>query len=313
MGQHQQLRVGTHAEYQFQSVISRYCQVVPVPRQEDFGEDFVCATLMSTDEMVLQGIRFRVQVKSSLAALTRPIGGWRGGRCDVDRVRWLLGRDQFSVAPDPLLLAVSDPKAGTVDLYLPQHIWEARADAGTPTELVYSSASPPALGRGRRGPYRNFTTKKKIPVATMRRLPPDSGDGRKWTIPLGPPIISLPQGETALTSEVPSWFHRVMREWAKVEQLNRAMANLNIPLAWHYDAWNTNEAPSEDDLLIRAFWSTAPDQNLQQTEDLAHSLLACLVGNYEAQDLRGLARRVRGARDLLHDRVMAAHPARVRG
>lgn len=308
-----QFRIGSRAEYLFASLLSRYCQVVPVPRQEDYGEDFVCSTLLSAGRMVLQGVRFRVQVKSSVDAVTEPFGGVREGRDYIDDVRWLLGRPPFYVAPEPLLFAVSSPDAGTLDLYLPQHIWEARYRAGTPTEMVFSTGTPRALGRNRRAANLDFASFVECSAGTKRVLGASAGDGRRWTIPLGAPIVSLPHGQATAPASVPAWFHEVLAPWVRIEQLNRAMAALNIPVVWHYDRWTTNEPPEERDLLNRAFWSTTPGQNVEQIEELAHALLACLHGNYTAQDDTEAARAIKRARDTLGERVADAHPDQVRG
>src|SRR5690349_11825195 len=61
---------GDQAEIFAQCVLSDIAAVVRVPRQLDFGFDFLCTLVHKRESMVYTGMSFGVQVKSPSTAIT---------------------------------------------------------------------------------------------------------------------------------------------------------------------------------------------------------------------------------------------------
>jgi len=227
-------RQGDRAEYLAQFLLSRIAQTIPVPRQEDWGEDYVCALLIPEGDMLLHGTRFRVQVKASRKELAKVVGGYTEGRWRTHEVQWLLGRGPYPVGNDPLFLAVCDGEA--LELYAPFMMWWLRYRVGQPTEIEFKPGADPMGPTCADKPCRPATKR-----ARKRRR--DPGDGRRWEVPLGDPIVRLDRDLVSGDDHVIRPVREAIDAWCQADRKNRFMAAMNIPLVYRFWRWTTNAPP----------------------------------------------------------------------
>lgn len=300
-GRPRNLRVGDRAEYYANFLLSRIASAVQVPRQEDFGIDFMGALLRVDRQSLHEGPRFNVQVKSNADLLAKPFGARRDSGWPHHEVKWLLGRDPFPVQLTPLFVGVVDLDEGALDLYTTANMFHARWMAGNPTEVVLAPGDVP------NGPPLAYSFAEPLPYPPemLTDIAPP-GDGKRWIVRLRKPVARLTPELVAGSDADLMPVVDALGRWIHIDQLNRVSSFLRIPAAWYVDAWEANVAPDTGDIRATVYGTDRTDADLPHMEDILHPFLTALRYNYQVQgDQQGLV-----AAALLGDFVGARHMGR---
>lgn len=265
-------RVGDRAEYLATFLLSRVAQSIPVPRQEDFGIDFMGALLREGASSVEIGPSFSVQIKSNVALLRQPLGRLSKAEWSEEPIKWLLGLDPYPVSPVPLFYAVANVTAGSLELFNSLGVLALRGYGKVPAEIVLVPGA-----ESEEGQWPFYEEKIRVPRGSRR---PPSGATR-YVINLGHPIARLTVSDVASAKPTLRWFYDTLNAWCKVDQLNRMAAMLGIPITWIYRRWTTNQPPNPSAILPMVSASLHPGDELQNLEKTLIPLVMVLLMNYE--------------------------------
>jgi hypothetical protein len=211
-------RQGDRSEYLALYFLSALGVAVHVPRPEDIGADFQCALARRDGDALTFKAPFLVQTKSSAPNLNINYGRYDNQKhlWPVHQLNWLWSQEI------PLLVGIVNKGASTFALYSTSPMWRVRySHAGNPGEVVLRPNTPA------QGTDIGFPDPVPQP-----QWPPGTGDGQRWFVDLGPPLISI----TATEAENPDIIARSRQilDWALfVEQQNITYRRLNIP----YFSW----------------------------------------------------------------------------
>lgn len=234
-------RSGDRSEYLATYALSRFSFVNPFPRQEDFGvADFLCVLTIEEGRNVYPESAFYVQVKSTEDTI----------HFQTDAIRWISDHMDH-----PLFICVVDKRNNRVKLYSCWSLWWALFLRGKPDEIALVLNTP-------------------LPV-TEPELHEDD-DNTRFTVPLGPPIMSKSVEEI---EEDPNSVYRVMRDWVRIDVKNIARRSLGRIAVTGIVSWQTNLAPSKDsDVRLKELYFYGPNYPIAERE-LA-PLLTALAHNY---------------------------------
>lgn len=246
-------RAGDRAEYLGAFLLSRIAQAIPVPRQEDYGVDYLGALLRPEGQSMLIGRRFAVQWKSNLDDIREPFGSFRNGKWRQRECLWLLGRDPFPVDTTPFFLGHIDLAAGRARLYSTALMWHARWH-GYPTEVVFVPDQWPAYDV-------TFPPGPLIELVPLATVYPDGvpdgapGLAQRAVIPLGYPVVEIDLAMVAELDPSPrlAAITATLDAWCRVDELNRLAASLEVPVCFYHWAWMTNEPPDPRDLRPESY------------------------------------------------------------
>ena len=221
------LRGGDRSEYLAQFLLATLGVSVQVPRQEDIGVDFYCSLAkLEGQNLTFQG-SYIVQTKSTPTDAIR-YGGpdGKGGRRS-EEIRWLFSQEL------PLLIGFVDKRALSIHLYTTSNMWAAFYVSGGPGEILLEPSSPET---------RSY--EYAVPVGeSVEGWEGKIGDGRRWRVPLGPPILSFTADQAEDKNAVANARER-LRPFILTEQSNIGYRRLNI----HYSRTPYVLEVSDDDL-----------------------------------------------------------------
>jgi hypothetical protein len=169
-------REGDRSEYLALYLLSALGVAVSVPRQEDIGADFHCVLASTDGKRSTFKDPYLVQVKSSSARGDIRYGGpddkrrWRR-----EEVEWLFGQEL------PILVGLVDKASSSLNLYSTSNMWHARYMGGNLGEVCLVPDSPAEQNAEIPRPYAN----------QQAGWPSGIGDQQLWTVPLGPPLVSI--------------------------------------------------------------------------------------------------------------------------
>ncbi len=234
---------GAQNEADVQSLIGRLSAPVKVPREHDFGIDFFCQLYGDTQRKSVSVTDvFSLQAKGMTEDLG--FGGFRkDGKTWRDyELAWL------RTLATPLILARIDAEP-RLDLYTLAPVWRVLWQTAAPFEIVCTTEPPTAAT------YQRFDPKHAVRDGAP-------GDGRTWTVPLGPPFLSL----THAALSKPAWCEQARNLLAmhvRIERRNLLMFQLRVAIHDCVEKWSTNGFG--DVVLSKAmFWSVAPGGNLPE-------------------------------------------------
>lgn len=242
-------RPGDIAEYFAIWGMSSIAQVIPVPRQEDYGIDLSCGlTRISKNDLIVENV-FGIQVKNYKKNIRIKYGG-----IDKDRkwkkyeIEWLLFKPHH-----PFLILIADMDAKKIDLFTTSPMWHVRWHTGYPYPYQINLI-----------PYKTGDTTKKIKndieeKTKLNKL--DYGDCKIWNVNLGDPIISL-YVDDFLNKNKQEEIYKILKFWIEFDQRNVTHQLLNIPYCEKYNAWETNLKPKYNNLVPKVFGSTSLDGSI---------------------------------------------------
>ncbi len=200
-------RSGDRSEYMALFGLSRFAFVSPIPRQEDFGVDFLCVLSRREDKFDYPESAFYVQVKAAKKDLL----------VDTDSIRWITHHMDH-----PLFLCIADKTSSELTFYSLSRIWLALFLCSEPKSISLKpdqndNPSEPCVLRKERGESH-------------------------FDLMLGPPILSQDLG--ALEKD-PSVAYNILKAWIQMDAANiarRRMGRLFFQCFWD---WQTNVTPQE--------------------------------------------------------------------
>jgi hypothetical protein len=269
---------GDRSEYLAHYLLSYFASVVPVPRQEDYGLDFLCASVRRKENRLHVTRYFGVQVKSS-GAQDVAYGGMKRGRWKHWEVEWLYDQDV------PLLIAVVDRKQGRMKLYSTMRMWWAHWQFGFPYKVLLR----PDLhleGSDLQRRYRR------------RRSHARHGDGHTTVVPLGRPIADVTQQRL----EHPGRREAVancLESWIDLDRQNIVHWKQGVPYTAERMKWRPNVAP-RGQVKYLALANPTPDQNIRKILNAIQPGLTTLAFNFKLQEQWERMEAVRPLSDVLH-------------
>ncbi len=251
---YERFRKGDRAEYLAQYILSAFSVCVPVPRQEDVGNDFHCSLLRKVDENLRPYLAFNIQIKSSYDPIT--IGGvTKGGAWRRHEI------EQFCALESPFLIGVVD-------------IDEQRLD-------LYSTASRYFVGLWKGGIIpRQIELVPNLPAGeghlgdgTTDRLEAAPGmPAERWKLPIGQPIVKIKIAESD-DEQKREEIKGLLEIYLRLDQQNIVLARLGLG----YFEWpliiRSNAPPREIGVGL-AYGSTPNPLQLDGMMKMIASLLA---------------------------------------
>ena len=211
--------LGVQNETDAQSLVGRLSAPVKVPREHDFGIDFFCQlyTPMGTKSVSVDDV-FTLQVKGMREVLR--FGGIRDGQWRDYEISWL------RTIASPLFLARVQGTQPTLDLYSLAPIWRVLWQAASPFEILCATDPPSDT----------VYQRKEIEWLDSGE---QSGDGRAWSVPVGPPFLRLTHA--ALADD--AWRSNaanLLRRHIQIERQNLLMFHLRVAIHECLEVWTTN-------------------------------------------------------------------------
>ena len=244
---------GAQNETDTLSLIGRLSAPVKVPREHDFGIDFFCQLYVPTAPRSISVTDvFTLQAKGMTEVLR--FGGLRNNVWRNYEISWL------RTLAIPLFLARVDGTKPELALYSLAPIWRVLWQTAAPFEIICTT-EPPAP-----------TTYQREEV-THANSGQQFGDGESWTVPIGPPFMSLTHAD--LADEAWSAKARdLLKSHIQIERQNMLMFHLRVAIHHCVEKWSTNSFGAPIVLSKAMFWSGAPGDNLR---DLAAALAPVAV------------------------------------
>jgi hypothetical protein len=244
-------RSGSRSEYLALFGLSRFSFVQQIPRQEDFGVDFLCtlaAESKGNEEdlypLVFPENSFCVQVKSNTDYF------------DLDRhfLHWMSYHIQL-----PLFICVIDKKnGGRFSLYATSVIWKVLFLRPKPKKIQIKFGDAPT---GTSNP----------------KLIQDEGEEEaEFTVWLGKPIINLSMDELELSGNLA---YAAIKPWILTDIANIENKRSGAIVTKHIMQWETNKEPLPGHYSI---YYDGP--NYQAAEKFILPTLVSLLHNYRKQN-----------------------------
>lgn len=282
------VRPGDRAEYMAIYILSSFAQVVPVPRQEDYGLDFFCALTREENHSLFVEDVFGVQAKKHTKGKKIEIiyGGkdkkkiWK-----KHEIKWLLFGPYF-----PLLIALVDIDNNILSLYSTANMWKARWMAGHPYQV---KLIPQTTSR-----QQNLSITNQSPT----KLPKgNAGDCKVWEIPLGPPIATLPVKYCNDTNKVKD-IYSALKCWLELDQQNVVHQKLGVPACNRFMSWMPNQIPDKSKVESGLFGHPRKGMNVNGILNIISPMIQALAYNYKLQNNKKDLKSLKGILGLLEQK-----------
>lgn len=254
-------REGNRSEYLAQYFLSALGVSVSVPRPEDIGIDFYCALAQEFGQRLTFHSPFAVQVGSygtkdfSYGGFTEK-GAWRS-----EQLEWLFSQEL------PLFVATVDKDKLAFRLYSTSPIWLTRYTYGTVSEvhLIPDATHDPI----------------KECREEVAHYKDKGGDGCRYNIPLGPPIVTLSIDQ--LKTDIVEKARIALAKAARVEMLNITYRRLNV----HFSQWTLDILTNDDSSVYKIgqfyAWNTEPGRNTPEQLRALLPIVVALAHNLKSQ------------------------------
>jgi hypothetical protein len=245
---------GDRSEYLLTFFLSSIATVTPIPRQEDYGLDFICALTHKEGPSLYVEKEFALQAKSISEQYVAYGGFNRKDEWKKWEVEWLFQQTH------PLFIASIDRNKWKVKLFSTARMWFVRYLSGPPFEIRFLLKELPKPETAER--FQNNLVEKSSS---------EMGDRKCWTIPLGKPIVEIEVQQL----EDP-YFRKEIRgcidKWIDLERKNIYNRQLGIPISVEFEHWDTNKTPmgclltmrSEDNIKYYPFYNSTPGWHIDQ-------------------------------------------------
>jgi len=134
------------------------------------------------------------------------------------------------------------------------------------------------------------------------------GDGKAWTVPMGPPVVSV----SIADCNDPSKFEQIystLKCWLYLDRQNVIHQLLNVPSWERYEAWEPNSVPVECNYKFRRFGSPRPGMNIESILRAINPMIQALIFNMKLQGSSGLS-ELAGVAGLLDAHGLLSQEAR---
>lgn len=282
-------REGDRSEYLANYLLSGLGLVTAVPRQEDIGFDFYCQLANEETGNLSFGFPFVMQVKSA-GIETIIYGDSDSSKWKVENLSWLFRLEI------PLLIGVVHKKEMKLDVY-----------NTSPLNFIFFEFPNPTLLELL---LRNNPDKKDLNAIDKKSIeswPTTKGDGYKYTVDLGNPIITL-TNEDIYDTDTLRKKKEILRSVLSYEQQSLLYKKLGIP---HF-YWTFN---IETNKSIMPTWIHLSIQG-QSIENLYSALAPSLISLALNLKARGKMEEVASLRlilknmpsQLFHDEIKKSLP-----
>lgn len=247
--------IGESYEVFAESALSRIATLTRIGTKQDFGTDIYCQPRINVGaraETVTELCLLQVKGGSSpleYGGLDKN-GEWKGHEFEWIKNLWA-----------PLYLATVDADYERVDLFSSWPIWWVLWQCGTPFKIKCTWQQP----GNSTYEFSNPTNEQAIGHAT-------NGDGRIWTVDLGPPILRLTH-KTLNDDSLRDQAVEIFRYWIQADRQTVARFHSGIPLIESVFRWKTNQMPDARQELLAM--DARPGMNI---EWLARALVPPLLG-----------------------------------
>lgn len=259
---------GDRSEYLVTSALSSIAAVVPIPRQEDYGLDQICAlTCREGSSLYIKEV-FGVQTKSSSVNQV-PYGGLDKERKWKEwEIIWLFNQNY------PLMIASVDKKTWQIQLYSTNRMWRLRWKKGWSCQLnMLVKEDSKSLLVNDVGQYQHKEVIQSIEPC---------GDGQEWTIPLGPPVIDVKIRDLE-EEEFRKKIFDCLEYWVQLENKNIIYHHLKVPFCVEVSNWKPNEIPNSNNTVPWYFSNTGEGMNINEIFSSIAPMIKSLVYNFKDQ------------------------------
>lgn len=257
---------GEQYEKAFDGIASRFLSVVRVPRSDDYGIDAFCHILRPLDDISSTvGGTFGVQVRGPGCKLQ--FGGMneKGDAWKVYETEWL------RALAVPLFLARVSVDCSRVDFYSLWPVWPVLGQTQSPFRIICDFDEPSNV------PFNLPDPTKEEDGAY--------GDKTTWTVPLGPPFLSVSQQQL---SDKKFKENAMKLMWKRVELDRMTAIRLLLRVAYFEGIleWFTNDFDFAGISKIKQFmaWSSNPGQNIDDICLVFESVITNLGAHLQYQD-----------------------------
>jgi hypothetical protein len=254
-------REGNRSEYLAQYFLSALGVSVNVPRPEDIGIDFYCALAQQYGERLTFHSPFAVQVGSFGTKDFRYGGFTKKGVWHKEQLDWLFSQEL------PLFLSTVDKDTLTFRLYSTSPIWLIRYSFGNVSEvyLIPDATHDPL----------------KQSKEEVQEYLGKGGDGARYRIPLGAPIIELRIDH--LNTDLVDKARFPLSKAASIEMRNLTYRRLNV----HFSQWMLDILANDDSAGIKLgyfyAWNAEPGRNTPEQLKAVLPIIVALGHNLKWQ------------------------------
>ncbi len=258
---------GNRNEYLAHYILSALGVAVKVPHEEDIGVDFICTMAKKEDRRLTFSSSFLVQIKPMSRNNDLAFGGphEKTRQWQKEQINWLFSQDL------PFLIGLVDKAKLVLSLYMTSTMWSAFYGNERMGQVVLQPGIPP-------------NAEDIIPApsnTTMHDWPAGMGDGKKYEIPLGPPIVRISIDETEDRFKVEN-FRAVLEYFLILEQQNIIYRKLNI----HYAKFPRQISTNQKQLTHFGIYTAANDEpgaNISQQLETLAPIILVLAYNFKSQ------------------------------
>jgi len=267
-------RQGHRSEYLALYILSALGVVVKVPKEEDIGADFHCSLAHLDGKRMTFNFPFLVQTKSVSESTVSYGGPDDLNRWKKEQIDWLFGQEL------PLLIGLVDKKTATLRLYSTSNMWAAWYTSGRPGEIVLRPDVPSKAGEPVSMPQ----------SSAVREWPDGIGDGLRWHVPLGPPLVTISVDDSENIDRIDG-YRKILSFPLWLEQENITYRRLKV----HYSKWPLliypNELRDQFGYGVFAAANSEPGANTDDQIKALAPIVTTLAFNYKLQNrLAELAR-----------------------
>lgn len=230
---------GDRSEYLFTFFFSSIAAVIPVPRPEDYGLDFLCALTRKEGPSLYVEKEFAVQVKSSSEKYLSYGGFNKDGQWKKWELKWLFEQSH------PFFIASVDRDAWNVKMYATCRKWFVQWMSGKPFEIRFTLEESSEKADDFRFPYQ-----------LVEKATADIGDAKCYTLPLGKPIVEIDYDQL-IESDFRENLYLCIDRWIEAERKNIQNHMLHVPLSFEFVQWDTNQVPEGNMVTV------GPNNNLR--------------------------------------------------
>lgn len=262
-------RQGNRSEYLAQYVLSALGIVVKVPMEEDVGADFHCSLAKFNGHLMTFYSPFLVQIKS-ISEKEIVYGGvdskhkWK-----KEEIDWLFTQEL------PLLIGLVDKNELSLKLYSTSNMWAAWYFSGNIAQVTLCPDVPCNKEDQVMSP-----TKENNAEEVSEWVSINIGDGKKWTVPLGPALVSISFDDLENQEKMES-FRQILSSALQLEQENITYRRLKV----HISKWpliiETNKGITAQGIFVAA--NPVPGANTEEQLKSLFPILVTLAFNYKIQ------------------------------
>lgn len=261
-------RQGHRSEYLALYILSALGVVVKVPKEEDIGADFHCSLAHMDGKRLTFHSPFLVQTKSVSESKISYGGPDEHNRWKKEQIDWLFGQEL------PLLVGLVDKNTATLKLYSTSNMWAAWYSSGRPGEIILQPDVPASPGVPVSMPQ--GAAVKEWTAGMM-------GDGLRWQVPLGPPIVTISVDDSENIDRIDAC-RKMLSLSLWLEQENITYRRLKV----HFSKWPLLIYPNElKDQFGYGVFTAANSTPGANTEDQIKALapiVTTLAFNYKLQN-----------------------------